>query len=83
MSADAYTRATANVEALVAMRAALCGVDNALDEMGSIADKMLREARDAVGYVALDKIDALIARETARRDAAEMAMREQAKQEAA
>lgn len=78
MSAAAeYTRASANVTALEEMRAALCKVDSALDEMTAHPDDVatVRAARDAVGYVTLDAVDVLIARETARRDAAEVAMR--------
>ena len=77
MNAAEYTRATAALSALEEMRAALCKVDSALDEMTAHAADVgtVRAARDAVGYVTLDAIDVLIARETERRDAAEQAMR--------
>ena len=84
MSAAAeYTRASANVTALEEMRAALCKVDSALDEMTAHPDDdaIVRMARAAVGWSALDKVDDLLRNETARRDAAEVAMREQAKRD--
>jgi len=64
------------LESLDEVRRQLCAVDNDLDELGAHPDDVatVRAARDAVGYVTLDAIDALILRETARRDAAEKAV---------
>lgn len=85
MSADAYTRADAALRLLEDLRRAVIVADSDVDEMAAHPDDaaLVRKVRDALGYAALDGIEALIARETARRDAAEMAMHEQAKREAA
>lgn len=73
MSAEEYSRADNALRVLDEVRRALCAADNAMDELGAHADDagLIRSAREALGYTALDRVDTLIRRETARRDAAE------------